>query len=108
MQFYSRGPFFAVFPNRMEELKRQRSSRKGYRSPLTRLITSASKLLFSSAESLPTEDKTKITAMLDLIFGQLTRKENLLTDLDTKIIKLVNNEGELEMEVFEAQEIQSK
>ena len=94
-------------PYRMEELQRHRSSRKGYRSHLTRLITNANELLSTSTEP-PPEEKTKITATLDLLLGQLIRKENLLADLDTKIIQLVGDEDELETEVFEAEEIQGK
>ena len=45
---------------------------------------------------------------LDSLLGLLIYNENLLVDLDNKIIQLANNESELEMEAFEAEEIQAK
>ena len=98
---------FSLTAFRMEELQRHRSSRKGYRSHLTRLITNANELMATSTEGLPGEN-VKMTTALDSLVGQLNRKENLLADLDAKILQLVNDEGELETEVFEAEEIQSK
>ena len=91
----------------MEELQRHRGSRKGYRSHLTRLTTSANELMATNIEDIP-EENVKTAAALDSILGQLKRKEKLLADLDTKILALVRDENELEAEVFEAEEIQSK
>ena len=91
----------------MEELQRYRSSRKGYRAHLTRLIAIANDLMATNTDGL-TDESIKTTTALDSLLGQLHRKETLLADLDTKILQLINDEDELETEVFEAEEIQSK
>ena len=108
---FSKEPLLVFFPLQpsadMEELQRHRGSRKGYRSHLTRLTTSANELMATNIEDIP-EENVKTAAALDSILGQLKRKEKLLADLDTKILALVRDENELEAEVFEAEEIQSK
>lgn len=91
----------------MEELQRHRSSRKGYRSHLTRLTSNANELMATDAEG-PPEENAKTVAALNSLLVQFNRKEKLLAELDAKILQLVNNEEELEAEVFEAEEIQSK
>jgi len=92
----------------IEEIKRHRSTWKGYRAHLTRLITNADELMDSSAEELTEENRVKIVASLDSLLKQLDRKEKLLADLDAKILPLINDEGEIETEVFETEEIQAK
>ena len=62
---------------------------------------------YTSTEG-PTKENVKTITVLDLLVGQLNQKEKLLTDLDAKILQLVNDKGELEAEVFEVEEIQSK
>ena len=91
----------------MEELQRHRGSRKGYRAHLTKLIASANGLMITDIESSLEENAKTVTA-LDSLLGQLNRKEALLADLDAKILLLITGEDELEAEVFEAEEIQSK
>lgn len=91
----------------MKDLQCHRGSRKGYRSHLTKLITSAYDLLTTDPESSG-EEKAKTATALDSLLGQLSRKATLLADLDAKILSLVDREDELEAEVFEAEEIQSK
>ena len=53
-------------------------------------------------------ENAKTVTTLDSLLRQLNRKEALLADLDAKILLLINGEDELEAEVFEAEEIQSK
>ena len=106
---FSREPSLPLSPIafRMEELQQHRSSQKGYRAHLTKLTTSANQLMATITEDLP-EENVKTAAALDSLLGQLNWKEKLLSDLDAKILHLISDESDLETEVFEAEEIQSK
>ena len=61
----------------------------------------------TGTDGLP-EEQSKMATSLNSLLVQLDHKEKLLTDLDTKIFQLVKDEEELETEVFEEGEIQSK
>ena len=61
----------------------------------------------TGTDGLP-EEQSKTATSLKSLLMQLDHKEKLLADLDTKIFQLVKGEEELETEVFETEEIQSK
>ena len=86
----------------METLKRHRLSRRGYRSHLTRIITAANEIIDKNPSELTESD---ITSLADWQ-KQLNRKKEILTDVDAKIVTLIEDEEELESEVLETEEIQ--
>jgi len=92
----------------MEDVQHHRSSRKGYRSHLTKLIATADELMNTNTDKVSEETKIKTATSLDSLIHQLSRKEKLLADLDAKILPLIDDESELETEVFETEEIQCK
>ena len=92
----------------MENIQRHRGSRKGYRSHLTRLFANSDELLNTVTTDLTEETRIKTSTALESLIHQLNRKEKLLTDLDAKILSLIENEDELETEVLETEEVQCK
>ena len=88
----------------MENIKRHRLSRRGYRSHLTRIMTATTAIIEKELSELTKSDFTSLTDWL----RQLDRKKEILTDVDAKIIALVEDEEELEGEVLEAEEIQER
>ena len=92
----------------MEDVQRHRGSRKGYCSHLTRLIAMADELMNTNTDELSEETKIETATSLDSLIQPLSRKEKFLADLDAKILPLINDESELETEVFEMEEIQCK
>ena len=85
----------------MDELKRLRSSRRGYRTHLKRIIAKVSETLEEERDS-----PADIACLTDLR-EQLQRKRDILTKLDSSVIEHVDEEGELEAEVCETEEIQA-
>ena len=92
----------------MEDIQRHRGSRKGYRSHLTRLFANSDELLNTVTTDLTEETRIKTSTALESLIHQFNRKEKLLTDLDAKILSLIENEDELETEVLETEEVQCK
>ena len=92
----------------MEEIQRHRGSRKGYRAHLTRLIANADEVMNTDTSNLTEESTIKTTTTLQSLIHQLNRKEKLISDLDAKILPLINDENEIETEVYETEEIQCK
>ena len=85
----------------MEELKRLRSSRRGYRSHLSKILASVAEIL----EGDPTAPLKELDAvLLSNTLEQLQRKKEILRDLDEKIAARITEEGELESEIYEAEE----
>ena len=85
----------------MEELKRLRSSRRGYRSHLSKTLTSVAEIL----EGDPTSPLSELDAvLLANTLEQLQRKKEVLCDLNKKIAACITDEGELESEIYEAEE----
>ena len=88
----------------MEELKCLRSSRRGYRSHLFKTFTSALAILEGDpSASLKEQDEVMLSNTLE----QLQRKKDILCDLDKRIAACITDEGELETEIYEAEETQS-
>ena len=86
----------------MDALKRHRLSRRGYRSHLTRIIAATKDNIERDPSELTESDYTSLVDWQK----QLDRKKEILTDIDAKIIGLIEEEGELESEVLETEEIQ--
>ena len=85
----------------MEALKRHCSSRRGYRSHLTRIIAATKDIIERDPSELTESDYISLADWQK----QLDRKKEILTDVDAKIIGLIEEEGELESEVVETEEI---
>ena len=85
----------------MAELKKLISTRRGYRAHLTILLQSVTEIL-NNAQPL-SEDN--IATMRDL-HEQLQRKQELISGLDAKILK-VTSEEEIEAEILHTEEISS-
>ena len=88
----------------VENIKRHRLSRRGYRSHLTRITTATTAIIEKEPSELTESDFASLTDRQ----RQLDRKKEILTDVDAKIIALVEDDEELEGEVLEAEEIQER
>lgn len=87
----------------MEEQKRLRLSRWGYRSHLATLTTSLTELTQRCKEQSPgEEDIIILTSLLE----QFTRKKEILHALDEKLAQLTD-EKDLEAEILESEELQN-
>ena len=85
----------------MEGVQRFHSSRKAYRSHLTRIYNKVSKIM----ESSETPSNSQITTLKSSL-EQLQRKAEIIKDLDAKIALAIQDPSELEGEIFESKEIQ--
>ena len=86
----------------MDALKHHRISRRGYRSHFTKIITAIREIINKNPNE---SSKSDIISLADWK-RQLDRKKEILTDIDAKVIALIENEDELETEVLETEEIQ--
>jgi len=77
-------------------------SRPGYRAHLKCLFTTISELMERCNTTDPEEED--VDALTELL-TQLERKKAILTDLDTRIMSIIN-EGEVEAEVLESEDLQ--
>ena len=80
----------------MEELLRLRTSRRGYRAHMTKLLSGIADDAHADKLTVP------------LTVEQLERKQTILEDLDAKIAPLIDNETDLEAEIIEAEETRMK
>ena len=87
----------------MEEIRRLCLSRHGYRAHLT-MIIAGSKEITENDPSQPLSEPD-ITSLSDFL-EQLRQKKEILVDLDTRIMALIEEEGDLESEILETEEIQ--
>ena len=85
----------------MEGVQRFQSSRKAYRSHLTRIYNKVSEIM----ESSETPSDSQITTLKSSL-EQLQRKAEIIKDLDAKISLAIQDPSELEGEIFESEEIQ--
>ena len=85
----------------MDEIKRLRSSRRGYRTHLRRLTSRVTEILEQDNHSC-----AEITGLKDLR-EQLQRKKDILINLDESVVGLIEGEDKLEAEVCEAEDIQA-
>ena len=81
----------------MEEIKRFRSSRRGFRAHLSRIVGSIQRIVERKPNS-PLSDAD--IASLSDFREQLMCKKEILVDLDAKIANFINKEDELEAEIF--------
>ena len=85
----------------MDELKRFRTSRRGYRSHTTKLL--------SGIQDLLTVDiSEEAVSTIELTLEQLQWNQTILEELDAKIAPLITEETELEEEVIEAEDTRTK
>ena len=83
----------------MEEPARLRTSRKAYRSHVTRILNKVDDTLVNDIDELTlTYLRTAIT--------QLEKKREQITTLDQRIIDLVQDPDELETAILDAEELQ--
>ena len=87
----------------MPELKRLVSSRRGYRAHLTKLLQTLTDIL---NEAQPPLSEDKIATLKDL-YEQLERKQELISNLDAKILESTTDDTEIETEVLQTEEISS-
>ena len=94
----------------MEEIQQHRGSRKGYRAHLTRLIANADEVMNTDNSNLTEKSTIKTATTLQSLIHQLNRKEKLMliSDLDAKILPLINDEDDIKTEVYETEEVQCK
>ena len=88
----------------MEELKKLRASRRAHRSHLTKTLTSVTEVL-EKGSSEPLTDLQAIT--LTTTLEGLQRRKEILMNLDGKITVLIEQEEELETDIYECEEIQT-
>ena len=81
----------------MGELKRFRTSRRGYRSHTTKLLSGIQDLL-------TVDNSEEAVSTIELTLEQLQRKQTILEELDAKIAPFITEETELEEEVMEAED----
>ena len=86
----------------MAELKRLVSSRRGFRAHLTKLLQSLHEIL-TDAQPLTYNN---VGTLRDL-YEQLQRKQQLISELDVKILEATTTEEEIEEEVLQSEEINS-
>ena len=86
----------------MAKVKQAISSRQGYRAHLKKLLRSVDKCL-STTTPLTTD---QVATLRDL-HEQLCHKHSLITALDVKILKALDNDEEIEAEVLQTEEIAS-
>ena len=85
----------------MEELKHLHFSRRGYRLHFSKTLTSTAEILEGDPITLLSElDASLLANTLE----QLQWKKGVLCDLDKKITTCIMDEGELESEIYEAEE----
>ena len=78
----------------MEELTRKRTSRKAYRSHVSRIRNKVEDTLGKDIDEFALEYlRTAIT--------QLEKKREQINDLDTRIFELIDNPDELEMTILD-------
>ena len=85
----------------MDELKCFRTSRRGYRSHTT-------KLLSGIQDFLTVDISEEAVSTIELTLKQLQWKQTILEELDAKIAPLITQETELEEEVMEAEDTRTK
>jgi len=88
----------------MEELKQLRTSHRAHRSHLTKTITSITELLERDSSEPLTE--LKVISLRTTLEG-LQRRKGILTNLDAKISALLQQQEELEADIFECEELQT-
>ena len=84
------------------DIKRLVQSRRGYRAHFKRLFTTINELMERCNSTEPEEEDADT---LSKLLVQLERKKAILTDLDTRIGAIIN-EDELETEVLESEDLQ--
>jgi len=82
----------------MDELKRFRTSRQGFCSHTTKLLSGTADLHTVDTSSINQE----VVMNIELTIEQLQHKQTILEELDAKIAPLIEDESELKEETVEA------
>ena len=84
---------------RMEELPRLQASRRAHKAHVTRLVNKINQILVKE-----TPEEMELVN-LNTSIEQLTRKKNLIREMDQKIEAEITDTKDLENEIFEAEEL---
>ena len=87
----------------MAELKRLISSRRGYRAHLKKLLHTLTETL---SEAHPPLSEDQIATRKDL-HDQLERKQDMISNLDAKILEGITDDTEIETEILVTEDINS-
>ena len=83
----------------MEELARKRTSRKAFRSHVTRILNKVEETLSNDIDELA-------LTYLKTAISQLEKKQGQITDLNQRIAKLIQDPDELETTILDAEKVQ--
>ena len=85
----------------MEEIARLQASRRGHKAHVTRVLKKANEVLNTETYT----DRNMALASLNTALEQLTKKKDIIGELDAKIAAEIKDPKELEAEIFESDEI---
>ena len=85
----------------MEEIARLQASRRGHKAHVTRVLKKANEVLNTETHT----DRNMALASLNTALEQLTKKKDIIGELDAKIAAEIKDPKELEAEIFESDEI---
>jgi hypothetical protein len=85
----------------MEEIARLQDSRRGHKVHVTRVLKKANEVLNTETHT----DRNMALESLKTALEQLTKKKDIIGELDAKIAAEIKDPKELEAEIFESDEI---
>jgi hypothetical protein len=85
----------------MEEIARLQASRRGHKALVTRVLKKANEVLNTETHT----GRNMALASLNTALEQLTKKKDIIGELDAKIAAEIKYPKELEAEIFETDEI---
>ncbi|CAB4000038.1 Hypothetical predicted protein, partial [Paramuricea clavata] len=85
----------------MEEIARPQASRRGHKSHLSKVLNKASEILKVEPSKADEIALTTLKTPLE----QLTRKQQLVRELDEKIAAKITDPKQLETEIYESEEL---
>ncbi|CAB4025296.1 Hypothetical predicted protein, partial [Paramuricea clavata] len=85
----------------MEEISRLQVSRRGHKAHVTKVLKKANEVLNTETHT----DRNIALASLNTALEQLTKKKDIIGELDAKIAAEIKDPKELEAEIFESDEI---
>ena len=85
----------------MEDIARLQASRRGHKSHLSKVLNKASEILKVEPSKA---DEIALTT-LKTTLEQLTRKQQLVRELDERIAEKITDEKQLEAEIYESEEL---
>jgi hypothetical protein len=85
----------------MEEIARLQASRRGHKAHVTKVLKKTNEVLNTETHT----DRNMALASLNTALEQLTKKKDIIGELDAKIAAEIKDPTELEAEIFESDEI---